>query len=242
MAAVSTWNDIEDGQLLSVIETNINAFNTSVETQVNSNTTNIATLQGTVGTNTEDIANNTAAIGTNTEDIATNTEDIASISDRITNIEAGHSVLLNATSTSASQQPTALDTSLQIEFGAAQTTTDIDISNTGALTFKTAGKYIISFFFQYGRIGGVGTSNLLNRLLINGVQVGNTLGAKIDNADVLVPWSSTVQITLEANDVLTTEIVRDSSGNNSGGIFALTPIVAGWNNAPCASVQVYKVV
>lgn len=158
---------------------------------------------------------------------------------RVTVIEDSHSVLLSATSVAATQQPTLVDTPLQIEFGPAQTTTEIDISAAGAITFKTAGKYIISTFFQYGRTGATGSSILFNRYLVNGVQNGNSLGSKIDDANTLVPWSSAIQFTAAANDVLTIEIVRDSAGDNSGGLFALTPTL-GWNTAPCAAIQIYK--
>ena len=248
-----------------------NVTNISANTiAIGTNTSDIATNTANIATNTADIATNVLAIqanasaiagltidvdtnttaisglvtdvGTNTTSIATNASDITSVSNRVTALESTHSVLLNATSTASSQQPVALDTPLQVEFGALQTTADIDISATGAITFKTAGKYILAFFFQYGRTGAAGTSHMLNRLLVNGTQLGNTLGAKVDNSDVLVPWSSTVQLTVNANDVITTEIVRDSAGDNSGGLFALTPTIAGWNNAPCASVQIFRAV
>lgn len=172
--------------------------------------------------------------------VDTNTAELVTQDARIQELEESHTVLLVATSTASSQQPSTVDVPITIEFGVAQTTTDIDISASGAITFKTAGKYIISPFFQYGRAGSVGTSELLNRYLVNGVQVGNTLAAKIDNADVLVPWSSSVQFTAAANDVLTIEVMRDSAGDDSGGLFSISPTAGGWNLAPCASIQIYK--
>ena len=165
---------------------------------------------------------------------------IAVVSDRVAELEASHTLLLVATSTATSQEPTALDTPIQVEFGALQSTTDIDISAVGAITFKTAGKYIISPFFQYGRVGSAGISILLNRYLRNGVQEGNTLAAKVDDADTLVPWSSSIQFTAVANDVLTIELMRDGAGTNAGGLFNINPTPAGWANAPCAAIQIYK--
>lgn len=159
---------------------------------------------------------------------------------RIAELEASHTLLLIASSTAATQEPSVVDTPLQIEFGAAQVTTDIDISAAGAITFKTAGKYIISPFFQYGRTGATGTSFLMNRYLRNGTQEGGSLAAKIDNANTLVPWSSSIQFTAAVNDVLTIEIVRDSGGDNSGGLFSLSPTTLAWNDAPCAAIQIYK--
>ena len=60
------------------------------------------------------------------------------------------------------------------------------------------------------------------------------------NAAILVPWSSAIQFTAATNDVLTIEVMRDSVGDNSGGLFAIDPTLAGWANAPCASIQIYK--
>ena len=165
---------------------------------------------------------------------------ITALEARTTVLEASHELLLIATSLATSQEPTALDTPIQVEFGALQTTTDIDISAIGAITFNTAGKYIISPFFQYGRTGAAGVSVLLNRYLKNGTQIGNSLSAKIDDADTLVPWSSSIQFTAAVNDVLTIEIMRDSTGANEGGLFSIDPVVAGWATAPCASIQIYK--
>ena len=174
--------------------------------------------------------------------ISANESAITGIDDRLLIVEGSHERLITATSTAASQQPTVVDTPIQVEFGALQTTTDIDVSATGDITFKTAGKYIISTFFQYGRTGATGTSLLLNRYLVNGVQAGSSLAAKVDNAEVLVPWSSSIQFTAAANDVLSIQIMRDSTGDNSGGLFAVNPTVAGWADAPCASIQIYKAI
>lgn len=166
--------------------------------------------------------------------------DLTALDNRMTAAENNHTLILSGDSAALSQEPTAVDTAKQVEFGGSQTTTHVDISATGALTFKTTGTYIITTFFQYGREGATGTSYLMNRLLINGTQSGNSLAAKIDNANVLVPWSSTIIVDVTATDVVTIEIIRDSAGSNSGGLFNMTS-TAGWTTAPCASVRVYKV-
>lgn len=204
-------------------------------TSIDANTTNI-------GTNTTDIGDLQILTTTHTADIATNVGDITALDSRVTSIEASHALLLIATSTSSVQEPLVLDAPLQVEFGIAQTTADIDISADGAITFKTPGKYIVSPFFQYGRTGASGTSYMLSRYLVNGTQLGGSLGAKLDNAEVLVPWSSSVQFTANTNDVMTIEIMRDSAGSNSGGLYALSPVAAGWNQAPNASIQIYKAI
>lgn len=180
--------------------------------------------------------------GTTPGDKVVETVTLDALDDRVTELEASHTLLINGASVAANQQPGTVDTPLQVEFGSLQSTTDIDLSAAGAITFKTAGKYIISPFFQYGRTGATGTSHLVNRYLVNGVQSGNSLAANIDNANTLVPWSSSIQFTAAANDVMTIEIIRDSAGNDSGGLFAYNPTLAGWNDAPCAAIQIYKAV
>ena len=231
--AILTWTTINNGDSLGLLRPALNTFQGNVVTNVNINTADILTNAG-------NISSNTAAIATNVIDIATNASDILAVDSRVTAIENSHSVIISAFSIATIQQPTVVDVPIQIEFGALQTTTDISLSALGAFTFNVAGKYILSLFFQYGRTGSTGTSELLNRYLINGAQIGNSLVAKIDNADTLVPWSSSLQVTVNANDVLTIEVMRDSAGNNSGGLFSVTPTVGTWNIAPCASIQIFK--
>lgn len=181
------------------------------------------------------------AIAANAADIVLLEAEDVSLDGRITTLEESHTLLLVATSTALTQEPGTTDTPLQVEFGALQSTTDIDLSVLGALTFKTAGKYIISPFFQYGRDTATGTSILFNRYLVNGVQIGNSLSAKVDNANTLVPWSSSIQFTANVNDVLTIELARDAAGADSGGLFSsATTGTLGWNVAPSASIQIYK--
>jgi len=67
--ATMMWTDWANGGSLLTLRTNLNSFNGAIETQVNSNTTSIAT-------NTGDIADNIADIATNTGDIADNIADI----------------------------------------------------------------------------------------------------------------------------------------------------------------------
>lgn len=233
MAISTTWVPFINGATGAAVRTALNTFNTNILSDMVTTEGRVTAVEAINGTQTTNITTNAA-------NIATNVSDIASVATRVTALEASHELLLIASSVASVQQPSTTDTPLQIEFGPLQTTTDIDISAAGAITFKTAGKYIISPFFQYGRTGAAGTSVLLNRYLRNGVQEGDSLAAKIDNSDTLVPWSSSIQFTASINDVLTIEVMRDSTGDNSGGLFALNPTLAGWANAPCASIQIYK--
>lgn len=172
---------------------------------------------------------------------------IAAVTDpldvRLFDLEDGHTIVLNATSLDASQEPTGLGVPLQITLGAAQGTSSdpVMIDATGAITFNTEDKYIVNFRAHYGRVGGAGVSILMFRFLKNGTQIGPAYATKVDNADVLIPWdSSSFILNAAVGDILTAQIIRDSNGNDSGGLFAHTS-ADGWGTAPCVAVSVYKV-
>lgn len=169
-----------------------------------------------------------------------NSTDVETLQGQVTDMESRHVLLLNCESTAVSQEPVAVDTPIQVEFGGAQSVTDVSIAADGALTFNTAGKYKVNINAHYGRSGATGTSILLFRLLLNAVQIGATLSAKIDNTNTLVPWSNTFNIQVTAGQVLTSQLMRDSAGSDSGGLFKVSPTLAGWNDAPSISMQIYR--
>ena len=150
--------------------------------------------------------------------------------------------LFHADSSAISQEPTTTDTPLQIEFGSAQfgATDPVMISAAGAITINEAGTYRFDLAGHYGRSGGAGVSNIFVVGLINGVYQHDSIASKLDDADVLLPFSSENWATLPAGAVLTYELIRDSSGNNSGGLFSATPTLAGWPTAHSAAVTVSR--
>lgn len=182
---------------------------------------------------------------TTTTDIASTYETIVNvdaINTRVTAIESSHTELINGASTQITQTPIA-NTALKVEFGTAQTSTEVDLSAIGDITFKEAGKYIITTFFQYGRTGvTAGEAVLLSRIMLNSVQMGNTMATKIENNNTIVPWSSSIQVTVAANDVMHIEVAKDSTGVDEGGLIAVTPGNAGWALAPTAAIQIYKAI
>lgn len=156
---------------------------------------------------------------------------------------AGYRHVLSGASIAASQLPTALDTPLQIEFGAAQSVSGASLSAAGALTITEPGDYLISLFFRFGRTTAAGVSVMLNRILINGTQVLNSTGYKLPSADYVIPFSATIPVTVDSVPaVFTSQIVRDSGGVNDGGLYRLTPTAVAWNPAPSATIAVSKYV
>lgn len=152
--------------------------------------------------------------------------------------------VLDGVSVAANQQPSALDTPLQVEFGPAvgSASDPVQLSAAGALTINQAGTYRIEISLQFGRTGGAGVSQLAFRALLNGAQAGVTIRADVDSATILVPFNEKSTLNLTAGMVLTWQVMRVSTGggNNSGGLFA-GAVSAGWSAAACAKIRVDQV-
>ena len=56
----------------------------------------------------------------------------------------------------------------------------------------------------------------------------------------MFPYELTLPIQVSAGDVLTWEIMRDSSGINAGGLYIHTNS-GPWSNVPSADVNIYKI-
>ena len=150
--------------------------------------------------------------------------------------------VLNATDTN-NQTPSGLDTPLQVTFGIAQGTgTDpvmVDVS--GNITFNESGIYLFNGYANFERQGSSGGNAVIAfRALLNGVQAGVTKMVELKDVGTGVPYDLTLPINATAGDVLTWEIMRDSSGVDQGGLYAHT-LLGGWSNVPSVSVSIYKI-
>lgn len=150
-----------------------------------------------------------------------------------------HSTQLIAASF-VNQSPIATDTALQIEFGAAQSNDEVSLAVDGTVTFNKRGFFNVTIGIQYGRDNTNNVANLHFRILLNGVQVGNTATAILQTDESDVPFSVSGGFTVEAGDELTMEIIRDSTGTNDGGLFTKGVTAAGWNDSPSASIRIYR--
>lgn len=160
----------------------------------------------------------------------------------IVNVPApvGYQQVLSGFSNAATQQPSALDTPLQVEFGPGSVTPSCTLASNGTLTFNQAGQYYITLFLRFGRTALAGTSILLNRFLINGTQGLNSNGVKLPDQDTVVPFSTSLVLTVTAGTTFQLQIARDSGGNNAGGLFRLLPTTLAWNLVPSATIVVSK--
>ncbi|UVX30705.1 hypothetical protein PF628_gp49 [Klebsiella phage VLCpiS11a] len=141
--------------------------------------------------------------------------------------------VLRAASTVA-QAPTAVDTPLQVAFGAAQgaPTDPVSISAAGLVTFNVAGNYAVRIKLQCGRTGASGTSILLSRILFNGAQIGSAAAVRMTSTDATTPTESRVVINATAGQTMAIQIMRDSAGSNFGGVYPQVATVTAWGTAP----------
>lgn len=141
--------------------------------------------------------------------------------------------VLRASSTVA-QAPTAVDSALQLTFGAAKGTASnpVMINAAGLVTFNVAGNYAVRIKLQQGRTGSTGTSILLSRILLNGTQYGFPAAVKMENPNVIAVTESRVVLDVTAGATFSVQIMRDSSGNNSGGVVPQAATVTAWGTAP----------
>lgn len=154
----------------------------------------------------------------------------------------GVTQVLAATDTT-NQEPTGLDTPLQVTFGPAQNgpTDPVQLDALGNITFNQAGLYLFNGYGNFERQGSSGGVTVtLFRALINGVQASPTKGVDLATTGTMIPYELTVPVQANAGDVLTWEIMRDSSGVDGGGLYTHT-VLGGWSDVPSADVFIYKV-
>lgn len=149
--------------------------------------------------------------------------------------------LLRASST-ATQAPTAVDTPLQLTFGAAQKSASdpVMLNAAGLITFNTAGAYAVRVKLQQGRTGASGTSILFSRILVNGAQYGSPQATKLVSSDVTIPTDSRVVINASSAQTMAIQIMRDSAGTNYGGVYPITAVAAGWGTSPSALLVISR--
>ena len=149
--------------------------------------------------------------------------------------------IIRGFSTAASQQPSALGTAIQVEFGAAQSKPELSLSAAGTITCNVSGTYAFRFKLQFGRTGATGVSYLMTRILKNGTQFGVSQSTRLSSSDSIIPTDSRVLIDLIAGDTVSMQFIRDSLGANSGGLFQQASS-HGWGAAPSALLVAAKVV
>ncbi len=150
--------------------------------------------------------------------------------------------VLSAQST-ATQNPTALDTPIQIEFGAAQggPSDPVQIDANGTVTVNQAGGYQIIALFSVTRDTGGGEAYIFIRGTLNGTQTLNSIAGVYDDGDETVPLQFVANAQLNQGDTIVFQLYRDSQngGANNGGLTSFTSTI-GWNPSSSASLQFFR--
>ena len=138
--------------------------------------------------------------------------------------------------------PDGTDNPLQISFGAAQNgpTDPVQLDADGTVTFNDAGVYLIGFTGGFGRSGASGTSELRVRAQFNLVPNDPVLAIKLNNSSDRIPFFLALSRRVEAGDTLKVFVLRDSTGNDSGGLLSAVTTFAGWSDAPSSGILVQR--
>ena len=138
------------------------------------------------------------------------------------------------------QDPTTTDTPLQLLFGGVHSTAEFDIDAAGAITCNVSGTYNFRFNFRFARTAGAGDSILVLRYLIDGAEAAPPITAELTGAGSVYPYSVSVQFEVLATQILTVELMRDSAGNDDGGVHFFNPALAGWGSVPSAAIAISR--
>ena len=169
--------------------------------------------------------------------------EFATLESNITSLQtdkADQPVIVLQSSDLTNQVPTALNTALKVKFGATVNNTYVFLDTDGTVTFKQAGHYHVEVRLQVGRTGVTGTALLLARCVKNGVQYGGGSAFKLADSEVLFPCVANLHLDIEVDDTFYFQIIRDASGDNSGGLYMTDPS-DGWSDIPSANITITKI-
>lgn len=138
------------------------------------------------------------------------------------------------------QEPSGTDSPLQVKFGPSQSNAFFTLDAAGKITCNKSGTYLAVFQGRVGRTSGAGESVIALRYLIDGVQVGASAAQKMPDDDITVPFVNTVSLNLTVGQEITVEFIRDSAGNDNGGLFSFNTTPADWEDAPSTSLNIFS--
>jgi len=140
------------------------------------------------------------------------------------------------------QTPISTDVPLQVIFDSGVETDDVIVTAAGVITIKTKGTYLLEAVGRIGRTTGAGDAHILVRYTLNGSGAGFTVAETLADGSFSLPYKTTTVLELEVGDVLTGQVMTDSSGINNGGLLAFTPVVVGWSPIPSTSATLSRLV
>ena len=151
--------------------------------------------------------------------------------------------ILDGVSSTAPQNPAGLGAvnAVQVNFGGAVNTVSdpVMLNSSGVVTINETGTYRIKVALQFGRSGATGTSVLLFRVRVNGVQAGRSIVTKLGNSNDTQYFENDTWITFPAGTLLAFDVMRDPTGSDFGGLFGFTT-ATGWGDAPSAAIRIER--
>lgn len=142
---------------------------------------------------------------------------------------------------SANISPSGTDTPLVAGFSSTVSNTDVTMDSSGVITVNTTGVYRFTFNLNFGRSTNTSTAIVLARLLINDVQFGFTQGVTIDSNASTRPVQIDVITQASASDTYKVQIMRDSAGQNDGGLRVIAVTDTDWQDIHSYWVRVSRI-
>lgn len=144
------------------------------------------------------------------------------------------------------QVPSTNDTTLQIKFGANNTTPEVELDGTGQISILKAGNYILQVNYTLARQGASGgASAIAMRHTVNGSQVGATQLIKLNASAEIIPFQFEVKAYYQINDIIKFEIIRDSvlssgTGLTEGGLYGNAIQGSGWTANRSSTINILQ--
>ena len=145
------------------------------------------------------------------------------------------------------QAPVALDTPIDVTFGAAQGTVSdpVMLSAGGIITFNQELSYDTEIALSVGRVSNPGTARVFIRVAIDPgvgsfILFSNPVLTILSDNDFLIPERIVRSGVFPANSRIKVELGRDSGdgGINDGGLYGGTATGLGWGASVRAKVRV----
>lgn len=142
---------------------------------------------------------------------------------------------------SSNINPSSTDTPIIAGFSSTVSNSDISMDSSGLITINTSGMYSFSFNLNFGRSNNTGTAITLARLLINDVQYGFSQGVVQATTSNNRPVRIDMLLKLNASDQLKVQVMRDSAGQNDGGLIAQAVTNVDWGDVPSYFVRASRI-
>ncbi len=143
-------------------------------------------------------------------------------------------------SSAVDQNPTGTDAPMKIGFGAAQNgpSDHVQLAADGRVTINEGGQYRFSLALSIGRDTATGISDLLFYVSVNGTPQPPASLIRISSADAIERYNHIFVAQAGTGDFYDFYLVRDSGGDNSGGLVAFSPTDASIPDVTSASITV----